>query len=43
MENNYSILHNQVSEIKSRLDQDEIKNVCDDLIKIVETTKDIYD
>ena len=43
MENNYSILNNQVSEIKSRLDQDEIKNVCDDLIKIVETTKDIYD
>ena len=43
IENNYNALHSEISEIKSRLDTDEIKNVCDDLIKTVETTKDICD
>ena len=43
LESNYSSLHSQISEIKSRLDQDEIKNVCDDLIKTMETTTNICD
>ena len=43
IENNYNSLHNEMSEIKSRLDGYEVQNVCDDLIKTVETTKDICD
>ena len=43
IEKKYDALRNEMSDIKIRLDQSEIKNVCDDLIKTIETTKDIYD
>ena len=43
LEKNYGSFQSEVSEIKTRLDVYEVKNVCNDLIQMVETTKDTYD